>query len=473
VRAGRRKPDVETLLFLAREGCPICHAGARSDEPCFFWFFNESYCEPHTLDALEKSLGFCLSHAELLGRTTTGAPQLTTVFEILVRRVRRRLLLGGGGGDSRGPREPAVRQTGRCPVCQSRLDVEARSAFWLSGILDDPAHAHAYANPGLLCIPHLQLVGSQLPFSRLPSLLGIHRSAMAAAADALSELEREVERSPSEGRQDLVKALSPGLRLAVGHERDTGAHPGLDEGGPGSPRPFSIAHFLENFRSDACPVCLEVRRAWIEWVRWLDARAALTDDLEDLLPTCPDHVWAVVHRYGAFLALRASRRALGQALAMLDLAAGALDPPKRPAPRLTERLRESVGGPRRRLRIARQILLSRLECSVCDRLALARDRALTLLFALLEDPGGRTAFQSGHGLCLGHFARALEMQPPAEKAAVLAAVQSARLASLHWELEEAGRKSAWHFRPEGKGAEHTAGRRAMLRFSGSLGARWD
>jgi hypothetical protein len=351
--------------------------------------------------------------------------------------------------------------------------VEARSAFWLSGILGDPAHAHAYASPGVLCFPHLQLVGSRLPLSLLPSLMGIHRSAMAAAGDVLSDLEREVQRSPSEGRQDVAKTLMPGLRLAVGLERDSGAYPGLDDGDPDSQRPFSVARLLESFRSDACPVCLEIRRAWLEWARWLDAQSLRAENIDDLLPSCPDHVWALVHRHGAFLALRASCRALDRARASIHLAAGALALPARSARLLSERLREILGGPRRRLRIAREILLRPLECPVCDRLGVARDRALTLLLSLLEDDAGRAAFQSGHGLCLGHFARALEMQPPTEKAAVLVAVQSARLASLHWELEEAGRKSAWHFRPEGQGSEHTAWRRAMLRFSGSLGARWD
>jgi hypothetical protein len=103
----------------------------------------------------------------------------------------------------------------------------------------------------------------------------------------------------------------------------------------------------------------------------------------------------------------------------------------------------------------------------------ARDRALTLLFALVEDIEGQHAIKSGHGLCLGHFARAFELQPPPAAAATLAAVQSARLASLDWQLEEAGRKSAWQARPEAGSAEQTAWRRAMVRFSGSLGGKWD
>lgn len=47
-------------------------------------------------------------------------------------------------------------------------------------------------------------------------------------------------------------------------------------------------------------------------------------------------------------------------------------------------------------------------------------------------------------------------------------MERGKLAVLHWELEEAGRKAAWDARPEAKGREGTAWRRAVLRFSGTL-----
>ncbi len=45
--------------------------------------------------------------------------------------------------------------------------------------------------------------------------------------------------------------------------------------------------------------------------------------------------------------------------------------------------------------------------------------------------------------------------------------QSAKLACLAWEVEEARRKAAWCGRPETLGAERTAWLRALYRFSGS------
>jgi len=50
---------------------------------------------------------------------------------------------------------------------------------------------------------------------------------------------------------------------------------------------------------------------------------------------------------------------------------------------------------------------------------------------------------------------------------LLLRMQSAKLACLAWEVEEARRKAAWFGRPETRGAECTAWRRALYRFSGS------
>ena len=50
---------------------------------------------------------------------------------------------------------------------------------------------------------------------------------------------------------------------------------------------------------------------------------------------------------------------------------------------------------------------------------------------------------------------------------LLSRTQSAKLACLEWEVEEARRKAAWFGRPETLGAERTAWLRALYRFSGS------
>ena len=44
-------------------------------------------------------------------------------------------------------------------------------------------------------------------------------------------------------------------------------------------------------------------------------------------------------------------------------------------------------------------------CPVCIRLSTAESRAIALLFALLEAPQHKAAFDRGHGLCMPHFSR--------------------------------------------------------------------
>lgn len=470
-RRGREeKADGDLLHALGKEGCPSCHLSARNDEQHFFWFFNENYYEPHTVDALERSLGFCLAHTDLLVRTGVGGAQLAAVFEVLAGRIRGTLSPKTGAGSSR--RDPAVlREAARCPACQSRYDQEGRATFWLTHLLEQPGRAGHYGQPGLLCFPHLQRLLPRLSAPALRSLLAIHATAMTTAAASVSEIQAAVRRAPAEERRDPVKALLPALHLVVGHERDTGAYPRLDEEHAAEPSPGSVANFMAACQAAACPICLEQRRAWLEWVRWLDVASA-TRPIEDLLPTCPAHVWAVIHRGGAFLALRVVEQVLGRMSMEVRVAAESLDPPQRPPRTALGRLREAIDGPRRRFRQARAFAARPVECPVCSRLALAASRSLALLFRLLEDPRHREWVLGGYGLCLQHLARAVALAPAHEMVAQLAAIERARLASLHWELEEALRKSSWQFRPEEKGPEQTAWRRALLRFSGSLRATW-
>jgi hypothetical protein len=464
------------LLALGREGCPVCHEAARSDEQYFFWFLNETYYEPLTIDALTRALGFCLTHAEALMRSGAAASQVATVFELLSRRMRERLGAVRLGAEAGGGRASALRREGRCPACQGRLEQEMSTGFWLRQILEDPAYAVRYGQPGLLCFPHLQLVASRVSPPTLGRLLATHDAALRGAIDALAEGEAGLEGAPGEARPDLRKAMLPALRLAVGHERDTAAYPRLD--GPEAPRPAPdpVAEFLERCEGRACPVCLEVRHAWIEWARWLDQAVSRADAvIEDLLPGCPEHVWAVVHRGCTALGRRATHRVVEASLDEIrmrtDTLAGRPEAGKGRRP--LARLEEAIRGPRRRLQLTRGALARPLRCRLCERLTLAENRALALLFALLEDRRHRATVERGHGLCLNHLARALALGPAPDIVADLVAVEMARLACLQWELEEALRKSAWQFRPEARGAESTAWRRALLRFSGSLGTAWD
>lgn len=365
-RISRGHQDAQLLAALDEEGCPVCHLIAGSDDHYLFWFFNENYYEPFSLDGLTRSLGFCLAHGARLTRSSVGAYQLAAVHEVLVRRIRE-MLLHHPAAQRRGegPR-PALATYDVCPACQDRESQAARTAFWLAALLEEPGGADRYACPGILCFPHLRAVlprVSQVTFERL---LAVHESAMACALQSLRELTIELGPIASEGRQDLVKALLPSLRLALGHDKGNGAYPVPHESGVSPRSRDPVGDFLEALgRGEACPVCLPV----------------------------------------------------------------------------------------------------------CERLAVARDRALSLLFGLLEGRQHRATLESGYGLCLKHFSRTLAFHPAPAIRSALVEVEAAKLARLHWELEESLRKVAWNVRPEPKGTEQTAWRRAVLRFSGSLKQR--
>lgn len=465
----RTDPELRVLHALERPGCPICHESGGADRHYFFWFFAESYYESFTLDALTRSLGFCLGHGDVLARMTVGASQLTFVHEVLVQRARA-ALRDPPAADRRQPQGPPLAASARCPACQNRLNGADRNAFWLGALLEDPALVGGrYGHPSLLCFPHLRAITPRISDAVLVRLLQAHESAISAALEALSAPDRT--RGLEAGRrEDLLAGLLPVLSLAVSHDTDIDPYAGLQDGGRPQGTRDPVQEFVESLAGDACPICREIRRAWLEWTGWLDAAAGRGEPhLGDLLPTCAEHVWPLVRRGAPPLALTVARHALSAALTEVAIAGRALVPRLRPErERLTERIRRVFWEPRERIRAARSVLARGLRCPVCERLATARDGAIALLFAVLEDRRARAALEHGYGLCLGHFARVLAADPPREIRALLVEVEDARLASLGWELREATRKAAWQFRPEEKGAEQTAWRRALLRFSGSL-----
>jgi hypothetical protein len=141
--------------------------------------------------------------------------------------------------------------------------------------------------------------------------------------------------------------------------------------------------------------------------------------------------------------------------------------PKESHGRWGARIRLKLEAPRQRLTAAVDLLQRPRDCPVCVRLATAQTRALALLFALLEAPQHQAAFERGHGLCMPHFSQALARVPNQALRTLLLRTQSAKLACLAWEVEEARRKAVWFRRPETLGAERTAWLRALYRFSGS------
>jgi hypothetical protein len=219
---------------------------------------------------------------------------------------------------------------------------------------------------------------------------------------------------------------------------------------------------------DACPVCLEVSRARREWISWLAQAAPHEANIADLLPTCPSHVWLTVATAVPELTFVVAHHVLNEASHVLYFALRALHPPK-PTGRLLERVRATVHDTRaRRRKDALGAVTRPLHCNVCHRLRIARDRALTLLPALLEQSHYRSRYEAGHGLCLKHVADVLARPQADAVREFLLHTQAAKLACVQWETEEQRRKSVWFGRPEARGSEGRAWLRALARFSGTV-----
>jgi hypothetical protein len=452
--------ETALLSALAEDGCPVCRTSAGHDDRYFFSFLHENYAQIEVIERLIRSLGFCLAHgSSLLTRIDEAASQLAVVHEAIARHLI--LLTGTGKGrqswiNSMSSSENAV---ARCPTCRSAEEAVRRSAFFLAGMLEDPDVTSRYANPGILCLPHLQMVVREVGDTRFERLLRQHADALSSALDAGDGTRRE----PSDRIDPLVQRL---LHLAVGRDTGSGPYrPTASQGAASAIEPAGRAG-ANIWKLEACPVCLEMRRAWFEWVDWLDT-AGRGDNVEDVLPLCPDHVWASAHLGGAALAVATARAAAKAALWQIQPALWQIDDSD-------ASLRRGPlawplgGGSRIQMRVgrARAIFSRPISCPVCRRLESARDRTLLLLFALLEEGTQRTAFEAGYGLCLKHFPCALSLRPKPTVAEFIADVQLAKLSRLEWELTEYLRKQAWSARPEKKDEEQRAPARAVHRFSG-------
>lgn len=453
-----RSPDLQRSLILQSldtEGCPVCIETSGCDDRFFFWFFHDHYASAQTLDGLVRSLGFCAIHGERAARDPAARSPLSVVHEILARRtgaILSRELSKRVQGQGAGA---ALAVPDRCPACRYRDQAVVQAAYFLAAAVEHPSGLDRYGRPGLLCLPHLRAVVPRLSQRVLRRVLTVQDAALASALESLT---------------DPVSGFLSALRILAGDSGGAGVIPVPMEpkASPGERDP--VGEFLESLsRDDACPVCREVERAWIEWMDWLDDAVPRGWDVEDILPACRDHLWAAVRPGVCWPTVQAIRKGLCAALDQVRRALETYESPGLPDDGRTALWSvRAIGGSRRRLRATLQAIGRPIPCPVCNRLAIARDRILELLFALLEDLEHRARFAGGYGLCLRHFSRALALKPSPEVRTMLTEVLAARLACLQWELEESLRKDAWAFRPEAAGKEHSAWRRAVDRFSGTL-----
>ena len=452
-RPGVSQIELSLLEPLRHGRCPICAELNDHDEKYLLWFVYETYRFPETVEALRRSHGFCPAHGALLADHPAGGPAAAVVHSQMLSS------LAAEVGDLHN-RQPGSQNSGflrptPCPACVSREEKSRRTASFLSRVLADTYHDGDYGSPGVLCHPHLQLLAPLLGAKAFREIVTRH-------ATVIGQYQRS-------GPEPLDGGSVPFPAFLIAEEPAAAHYPSwhaMEAAPPESDAVAGTTRLLD--ASESCLVCNRVRNAWCGWMRWLIARTrggARMLEVQDLLPTCSEHVGALLALVGSdpvpLLAGNILRLQIGNLTAALrfmrrkENAAGII-------PALAESLFHRGGG----FTMAREAVGRHLHCPVCRASEIATERALDLLLRLLDQPHLRARYERGFGLCLRHFARALAMEPGPEARSCLIASEAAQLRLLHWELEEYRRKMAWSTRWEERAQEQQAPRKAIARFSG-------
>jgi len=457
--------ELVLLDEVKHEGCPVCSTVASHDHRYFSWFSIETYHEPAFLEQVEASFGFCKRHGAYLDEQGQLGSQLTFVHDFITREACRRLSRQLSGGEKEvGLLFP---DPAGCPVCASFEKTATRTVWFFNKLLEEGSAFSDYGHPGILCFPHFQFLARVSAPGVLHRLIPLHDSAIATALNAMDHAGPPQVQAGVKG-----KICEKGLHLSTGLLFGAADKSYLDRTNCKNPERNPVADFEASLKNgDVCPVCLGEYAAMGQWMGWLDKKIRTADHLDamlDVLPTCREHVRACVHFGGPSLQFAAVYAALKAAQNKILTAAKQLrrleEKSKIPLWRRFKKENRTAGGTG--ALDPRKVVIEPIACPLCTRREVAGERALALLFALLEERRHRTVFEDGYGLCVRHFIQAVKSAPSHDMRTFLARVESAKLARLQWELDETMRKMAWDTRPEQKGSEQTAWHRAIARFSG-------
>jgi hypothetical protein len=443
-------PEIELRDALHHPGCPVCTVEAQTDDRYLSGFLHESYQEPEVIAQLIASFGFCPVHSAMLFDRMGATSQIAFVHQILTQRLYD--TLAGPRSRFRFSRMLSnLQRPAPCPACRFGDESAARSARFLVRLLDHEDDRRLYARSDLLCCPHLNLLASLGSEELFRWILPIHR---AAVQDAFDE-------------PDPSRFIQRTLQVAAGDGFSPFATPRLGPDVETGPADFAQRVIEALPRDDRCAVCCEEQRALNEWYAWLDSAADRRNAIADVLPTCPVHLRAGVRRGGKNLVRALTGHAMTAVRTQLDFAAKALDRSQALRFGSLQSVVAVFGSRRGSFAKARATLARSSLCPVCRRIETARERTLLLLFALLEESRHRSAFERGYGLCIRHFKAVPGLRPAEPALDAIIAVECAKLPRLAWDLEEYLRKTSWSQRPEAKGDELTASRKALERFSGT------
>jgi hypothetical protein len=450
---------------LEEKGCPVCGVLEHHDRKYFSWFSIEKYHEPVFIESLSHALGFCSRHGAYVDQQNHWAPQITAVHKHTASRVHNRLSVGLSEG--KNDLRLIFKDRTSCPVCASYRETSERTLWFFKKMMEEKGSMDRYGCPGTLCFPHFKGLTDGISLKLFAELLSCHETAMLSATKALETFGSQGTKVGVESEQ-----IQLALSLSVGREQNPGNSFFLSRIYKISENRDPLVDFMSSLKENTgCPICLDIYGSLSQWIYWLDKNVISRDSVEtmrDILPTCNAHAWSCIRLGGPVLQFAASSAAFRAAQEKVTNTARHLKQMKKTLRQsIRERKKNEKQNNQGIIKVnPKKTITSSLYCPLCSRIDGAKNRALNLLFALLQERRYRIDFENGYGLCLKHLADALAMQPSDDIGRFLIRVVSAKLALLEWELEETMRKTAWTARPEIKGSEQSAWHRALARFSG-------
>ncbi|MEJ2169013.1 MAG: DUF6062 family protein [Desulfobacterales bacterium] len=450
----------ELFRRLEEKGCPVCSALEHHDRKYFSWFSIEKYHDPAFLESLTHALGFCANHGVYLDRQNHWASQITAVHRYTASRINMRIT--AGLSERKNDLRQIFKNRTACPVCASYGETSERTLWFFKNMIEEKDGLNKYGYPGILCFPHFKTLIDSTSTKVFPRLLSSHETAMSLASEGLESIRRQKLKLAAES-----ETIRQALNLTLGREQNPGSPFLLSKIYKISENRDPLSDFISSLMENTgCPICLDIYRSLSQWIYWLDKNIVSADNFEavnDVLPTCNAHVWSCIRLGNPGLQFTAAFAAFRAVHEKVNHAVHRLKQMRKTRKQKKNDMQNNQGiinvDPKK-------TIASPIYCPLCSRMDSAKNRALNLLFALLQERRYRIDFENGHGLCVKHLADALDMQPPNEISRFLIRVESAKLALLEWELEETMRKTAWTTRPEIKGSEQSAWHRAIARFSG-------
>ena len=106
-------------------------------------------------------------------------------------------------------------------------------------------------------------------------------------------------------------------------------------------------------------------------------------------------------------------------------------------------------------------------CPACRFQREHADRLADLLDRTLGDAGIARCYEDASGICFRHLPLAISRCTEPSNVRLLLRTQYARVAVVHWELEEYWRKLSWTHRWEPRGDEQAAWCRAVAQYTGT------